>query len=428
MSQITTKTLGVTKLVETTTKRGIKIIGVYTPEFPPELQAALGATLSRDPGSIIDRLERLLTDASTQNRIMDVFFKKYGHNSIGDMGEFMISIEGLSMIGALKAIENPLFNGQEASTRYIDFESMGFIPVNKEVDELSEQSFELYRSIKNKVFDELFAEGVPKKEAEPQAFDVAGAFLPISSRTNVFWKGTIRTYITQTRRLMSMGGEYEEIGSAMNLILDKICPNSVAKKDLSSLSTATTLNQECLDEAYEGSNAINWNLFDFRYFNRVYSSGLAFGESCYSLCGSVSASFEMDFRSIRDIHRHRAFSVNTISSLKARGFENFYLQKLPVGLRDEVSLKITSLLEQAQKLDGGFYGLPMGVKMRYTMHGDLNAWTYFLDLRSGPKVHPTVISRVQEIGANFEANLRIKDLYKRGSADYSKRSADANKT
>ena len=428
MSQITTKTLGVTKLVETTTKRGIKIIGVYTPEFPPELQAALGATLSRDPGSITDRLERLLTDVSTQNRIMDVFFKKYGHNSIGDMGEFMISIEGLSMIGALKTIENPLFNGQEASTRYIDFESMGFIPINKEVDELSGQSFELYRSIKNKVFDELVAEGVPKKEAEPQAFDVAGAFLPISSRTNVFWKGTIRTYITQTRRLMSMGGEYEEIGSAMNLILDKICPNSVAKKDLSSLSTATTLNQEYLDEAYEGSNTINWNLFDFRYFNRVYSSGLAFGESCYSLCGSVSASFEMDFRSIRDIHRHRAFSVNTISSLEARGFENFYLQKLPVGLRDEVSSKITSLLEQAQKLDGGFYGLPMGVKMRYIMHGDLNAWTYFLDLRSGPKVHPTVISRVQEIGANFEANLRIKDLYKRGSADYSKRSADANKT
>jgi len=127
MPKITTETIGDVTLVETTTERNIKVIGAYMPTFPPELQAALGATLSRDPGSIKDRLRKLLGNETTQKRIMDVFFKKYGHNSIGDMGEFMISIEGLSMMGALKAIESPLFNGQEASTRYIDFETMGFV-------------------------------------------------------------------------------------------------------------------------------------------------------------------------------------------------------------------------------------------------------------------------------------------------------------
>jgi len=428
MPKITTETIGDVTLVETTTERNIKVIGAYMPTFPPELQAALGATLSRDPGSIKDRLRKLLGNETTQKRIMDVFFKKYGHNSIGDMGEFMISIEGLSMMGALKAIESPLFNGQEASTRYIDFETMGFVPINKQVDRLSQKSFELYRSIKTQVFDGLVKEGVPEKEAEPQAFDVAGAFLPISARTNVFWKGTIRTYISQTRKLMSMGGEYEEIGSAMNDVLKTICPNSVADKYLTKMADALALNQKLLDHLYHDEELVDWKLFSFGYFDNIYNSSLPLGESVYSLCGEISSSFTMDFRSIRDIHRHRSFSLNTIASFEPCGFEDFYLQKIPAEDREKIISQICTLEQEAKKLRSGFYGLPMGIKMKYIMHGNINAWSYFLDLRSGPKVHPTVISRVQEIGAVFEKKLNVSNLYRRGEADYGKRSSDANKT
>jgi hypothetical protein len=103
------------------------------------------------------------------------------------MGYLIFSVEGLSMKGAFYLLENQLFNGQEASTRYLDFSKMGILPVSKEVDKLSEESMKIYRDLKEKLKKHFMEnDGMLEKEAEPRAFDIAGAFLPISARTNVF--------------------------------------------------------------------------------------------------------------------------------------------------------------------------------------------------------------------------------------------------
>ena len=86
IEKVTIEDIGICRLITQVTIRGIEIKALYIPKLDPETQAALGATLSRDPGSIESRLKRILGCPETKERIMEVYFKRYGHNSIGDMG------------------------------------------------------------------------------------------------------------------------------------------------------------------------------------------------------------------------------------------------------------------------------------------------------------------------------------------------------
>jgi thymidylate synthase ThyX len=288
----------------------------------------------------------------------------------------------------------------------------------------------LYNEIKTSVMKNLMGQGVSEKEAEPQAFDVAGAFLPISARTNVFWVGNIRTYITQIRKLMSGDKESREIGSAMTNVFNEICPNSMKdegedfyKKQIDFGRVITKGNPS------KNSVNLNWQSFNLEAFKKLDKNGF---EICDELgvFGSINTSFKFDFRSARDIHRHRAFNVNRVQNYQSVGIESFYLNAIS---DDKLRLHVSemfnsSLLNKLSNLDSGEYGMPMATKFSYVMSGDLSAWLYFLKLRSGPKVHPTVISLAQKIGIEFEKTLGLKYIYQRGSADYLKRSGDSNKT
>ncbi len=432
----TTENIGPLTLVTIITERGIKVTGAYMEDFLPEMQAALGATLSRDPGSIESRLRKVFGSKTMSQRILDIYFKKYGHNSIGDMGTLMFSVEGLSMKGAFHLVEHQLFNGQEASTRYLNFSEMGFLPISNEVDTLSSQSMDLYKKVlSSEMKRNIEILGMSEKDAEPKAFDVAGAYLPISARTNVFWIGSIRTYIGKIRELRSMGREEKEIGEAMSLIFDKICPNS--QRDVGE----NYMEEELLFEAgikssqeslFKGKKEkVNFNGFNSTWFKfvRGEKEKIQHFSPTLGLFGSISSKFEFDFRSARDIHRHRAFDINSVIDWRPLGFEKFY--------REQVSDK--ELLDEIKKLQGdslklyekigheSVYGMPMAMKFQYFMAGPLQAWLYFLDLRSGPKVHPTVIKLAQDIGKEIEEELCIKEVYQRGGADYGIRSKDLNK-
>ena len=72
------------------------------------------------------------------------FYVGYGHKSIGDCGTITLFIEGISMLAA-KAIQDwPLYSGQEASTRYVDFSTQAFIDPVATKD--SQEILEAWRS------------------------------------------------------------------------------------------------------------------------------------------------------------------------------------------------------------------------------------------------------------------------------------------
>ena len=395
---------------------------------------SLNATLSRDPGSIESRLEKVFGNEKIAQRVLDIYFKKYGHNSIGDMGTVMFSVEGLSMMGAVRLVEHRLFNGQEASTRYLDFGKMGYLPINPEIDEYSKKAFEKYRYILDFLKNKFIQEGVEEKVAEPKAFDIAGAFLPISARTNVYWYGSIRSTIEKIRELRSGNDEEKEIGLAMSEVFQKVCPNSMRDTGEDYLSVTKKLSKDIKSKIEIG---YNFNAFDKNNFisseNDNLRNLLSIDSDLNELpnelgCfGNITVGFNFDFRSSRDIHRHRAFNSNTFLSLKPQGVEEFYIQKLPEEMRDEILNYFEKSIKELKDIQEGFYGMPMAVKFPYFMTGDLRAWLYFLKLRSGSTVHPTVVKLVREIGKNFEEELKLKNIYQRAEINYQKRSDDENK-
>src|SRR4051812_34761640 len=84
----------------------------------PEAAAMVLALYSRDPRSVrihLDQVERLGSE-----KFMSQYYVGYGHKSIGDCGSTTICGEFISMLAAKAVQDNPLYNGQEASTRYLD--------------------------------------------------------------------------------------------------------------------------------------------------------------------------------------------------------------------------------------------------------------------------------------------------------------------
>jgi thymidylate synthase ThyX len=109
------------KIVMKNTKSNEKTLHevIILDTFPPEDIAMLQALYSRDPRTVRTHLDRVRE--AGPGKFMEKFYVGYGHKSIGDCGSTTLFIEGVSMLGA-KAIQDwPLYNGQESSTRYLDF-------------------------------------------------------------------------------------------------------------------------------------------------------------------------------------------------------------------------------------------------------------------------------------------------------------------
>ena len=76
------------------------------------------------------------------------------------------------------------------------------------------------------------------------------------------------------------------------------------------------------------------------------------------------------------------------------GFEKWYLEQLPSGLREKAERFISDQLEKIENLDVSReeqqYYLPMGYRVPIRINGDLPALVYLVELRSSPSVHPTL--------------------------------------
>ena len=80
-----------------------------------EAEAMLQALHSRSTGGLRHHLEVLAKKGA--DNFMNKFYVGYGDKSIGDCGTTTIFIEGVSMLAAKAIQDNPLYSGQETSTR-----------------------------------------------------------------------------------------------------------------------------------------------------------------------------------------------------------------------------------------------------------------------------------------------------------------------
>lgn len=377
----------------------------------PESQAMLGALHSRSPGGIRSHLKVLAEKGS--DKFMSTYYVGYNHKSIGDLGAASLFIEGVSMLVAKAVQDFALYNGQEVSTRYVDFSKQRFI--NPAGTPEAEKVLEDWRTFYLAGLEALLPalkerypfnpeqdkdEKVWEKAVKARAFDITRAFLPAGASTNLVWFGEIRQFGDRLPYLRHHPlPEVREVGLAAEQVLLKAFPNSFSDKRYEATENYIEEMQQ-LYNYYDNSSAPDFSFTDHIDHERLTEYRAALEKRPpktdlpYAVRDAGIAEFEflLDFGSFRDIQRHRAVAMRVPLLTDTHGFEEWYLEELPAELRrraEEVlatqkqatdTLKLSDTEKQ--------YYLPMGYRAAVRFTGDLRALVYVAEIRTASTVHP----------------------------------------
>lgn len=198
--------------------------------WPPEVLAYAYAMYSRSGLSIKESITKITNEKATG--FLDTFYFKYGHRSIADDAHIPLAIENVSEIVAFELEDEQLWDGQERSTRYQNFNKpnaylipdiLKNTPYEREYCVIADFLLGKYRDYGTFCFEYLV-----KKYPKPQemkdadyertlkarAFDVARYWLFNGILTSVGQITSARTLEDQICRLMA--AEYFETVSVAN--------------------------------------------------------------------------------------------------------------------------------------------------------------------------------------------------------------------
>lgn len=395
-----------------------KVFVGLTDGFEPEVRAMLGAKYSRDVGSIVGRLPASDESIDKHKESMEKFYVGYGHKSVGQLASTDIYIEGVSQLAA-KAIENhPLFNGQESSTRYIDFTNQPMVSPTPEIAEWQETWRAFYLKALNVVQNNLMLEFPFESQPEgtkdsvwnntirARAFDMCRGFLPAGVTTNVV-----------------MTASFDVINDHFGEML--LHPSSEMKdlahtviESMSLKYPYATFPLEKLLKSNE-HKTIHYFYQDGNPETHAYMLGQlqkmdVHGDNYRSLprFESRKTRIEMngsiDFGSYRDLHRHRNGYINMPVLTTFLGFHDFYVQNLPTYLKAELAQLLVTFENwykaNPSKIEKQ-YAVPMGYKVALTYNCDVQQAHYLLRLRSGKTVHQTLRHLCQQWASQLNESL-----------------------
>ena len=436
----------------------------------PEDNAALQAWYSRSNKSVLDHREKLAQEGS--GKFMDQIFIQYGHASVGDLGATTVYFEGISMLAAKALQDNPLYNGQECSSRYIDMGSVEMKPPQdkgcfEQVRALREFYFEAFPQTVEYIkeqhpIQEGQKPGVYNKAINARAFDILRGYLPCGTTTNVAWSGTLRNFKENLERLRhhpleevrNLAGDayaglqekypnsfekriadayhYEELCEEIgyeraghlsrrdNFYLDTFSDGldtdlDIAYGDLGALGTASRDAVFCGIEPlsmFAGEELLGYKpvvpgLFASENLAGVASEhvkGLMIPRHSRGANANIAVFGTLDFGSFRDLQRHRGGYVGMPIVTGDCGFHEWYINNLPPALRERAEDLVYGLLKVyynclnepaaiGNVVDAKIrlqYMLPMGMLVPVDMQFPLRQLVYFIELRSGQTVHPTL--------------------------------------
>jgi len=382
-----------------------------------EMTAMLQALHSRSTEGIEGHLQVLAERGA--DKFMSTYYVQYGHKSIGDCGVGVVFIEGISMLAAKAIQDSKLYNGQEASTRYIDFANQPFL--NPEGTAAGTAIQETWRQFYLKAVEEMKLElpnryplGAGEKEGfytkaiHARAFDITRGFLPAGASTNIAWTTTLRQFDDRIMQLRHHPlAEVREIALKLNDAMLAMYPSSFkpndderyAKYQATHDYTALANQQyyyhdaDCpeLELIRDGVDHAAMQEFKPLLADRPDRTELPKWLGVY---GEAAFKFTLDFGSFRDIQRHRAVTQRMPLLTSEIGFHDWYLDELTADLQTEAKKLIEELATAANELTNDEalrqYYLPMGFKISNYISGDLPAWVYLVELRASSLVHPTL--------------------------------------
>lgn len=212
-----------------TPKRSIYAVGGLA--LPPEAAAYGLARYSRSDHpatqTFTDMAEKILEGGAAMQKFFDVFYFQYGHASIADLAHVGMAVENISMIAAMEVVDEPLWDGQERSTRYQKFSAEAtYTPASVAKAAAVHKSYrtgikylmteyeKLYKDLLGEVraqnpLPKNYAAGAYKAATRARAFDMARYLLPMATLTSVGQITSGRTLEKMISRLYS--SSYPEV-------------------------------------------------------------------------------------------------------------------------------------------------------------------------------------------------------------------------
>lgn len=404
-----------------------------------EADAMLQALHSRSIGGFGAHIIKLIRLGA--QGFMKMFYVGYGHKSIGDCGSATIFIEGVSMLAA-KAIQDfMLYNGQEASTRYIDFAKQPFIDLFGGSWQLSSWVLRRWRALYlfglQTLKDDLQirhpytgdeSKDVYTKAINARAFDIMRSFLPAGASTNLAWHGNLRQMADHLLRLRHHPlPEVRNIAIATEDALIERFPSSFSTRRY---DATEQYYEEAMTESYYYDRMIGDTLSGRtvklvrndvdRYMLWRHRKLLMTRPPKTELpkfvaeCGSLCFEYMLDFASFRDIQRQRSV-IQRMPLLTGRfGMHPWYFAQMPEHLQETLRSSLAVLLGEIEA--SGLppvlkqYYLPMGMQVPCRMTGDIPALVYIAELRSSGTVHPTLRPVAQDMGKILLDQFRHEGL------------------
>lgn len=397
---------------------------------PPEVVAMLQALYSRSPTTVRTHLAQV--QERGPEKFMSRYYVGYGHKSIGDCGTTSIFIENVSMLAAKAIQDSSLYNGQEASTRYLDMANQAMVdPVGTPQSAAIQTAWmDLYSDVLSALiphFEQRFPreegqkESVWQKAVKARAFDVARGFLPAGCQTYVAWHTNLRQAADHLKLMRhNPCAEIRDVANAIHEELFKAYPSSFGHAVRAeqenylalSVDTFAFVDDEPVDFDYEST-------LDLAGLDK-HSSLLATRPPKTELhprlrhYGTIQFRFPLDFGSFRDMQRHRS-CIQDMPLLTTRyGILPWYLEQLPGSLATTARIVCSQQEEAIAALDTTpeekQYYVAMGYTCANKITCSLPSAVYIAELRSGTTVHPTVRRVAQQIGetlVNMIPDLRM---------------------
>lgn len=385
----------------------------------PEATAMLGALYSRSPKSVWEHLDLIAKKGPSS--FMETYYVNYGHKSIGDMGTACVFFEGVSMLAAKALQDFPLYNGQEVSTRYVDFSNQPFLdPAGTDTSHALLESLRAFYLHGLEVLIPALKDRFPRgddevekvydKAIKARAFDTMRAFLPAGASTSLVWVGELRQFADRipVLRLHPLP-EVRDIAIALEKALIASFPSSFSGKRYEATEKYVQTTGDTLT-FFDDPVPVDFELsYDgvrperLREYREALASRPPKTELPQAMRDSGVAEFRflLDFGSFRDLQRHRAVTTRMPLLTTRHDFEEWYLNELSDGLRAEADAFLADYSEKvaALQLDDVLaqYYVPMGYRTTIRTTGDLRALVYLVELRATRFVHPTLRVRASQM-------------------------------
>lgn len=417
--------------------------------LPPEANAMAMAMYSRDPRSFLVHLKVVIQKG--WKKFMSQYYVGYGHKSIGDCGTTNICAENVSMLDAKSIQANELYNGQEASTRYLDMSGQRIMnPLGTETGKAIQDRWMSFYALALEGLIPYLKNLYPRHEEEDKttyekaikarAFDIARAFLPAGCTTYVGWHSTLRQ---AWDHIMEMRYHpLAEMRRTAALMLDALkakYPSSF-RFDLSpeQLQYLRTMG------SYSYAEFKNHPEFGYRSQMDIEEMMKHPGAMClimkrpkkaelpdwFKSFGLIVFDFLLDFGSFRDMQRQRSATQFMPLLTLDYGMHQWYLANLPPELLHEARALLIIQESEIRKIENPLirqYYIAMGYRVACRMAAGLPSAVYIAELRSMQTVHPTLRPVAQQMGAVLTKLVPCIKLYcdmepdrwsiKRGSQD-----------